>query len=106
MEDARLIMQRLRQPSAQGVVLHARFDSRWDQVLFYICLHLPQSLTKDLGIVKFCEQSKIYNCDSRTGEVERFLTTHNVPHLSVVYLITDLRYRTNPIDHTLVARCA
>ncbi len=51
--------------------------------------------TKHLALflgAQYCEESRVYNCDSRSGELEKVLAAHNVSQLTSVYLVTDLRH--------------
>ncbi len=41
---------------------------------------------------QYCEESRVYNCDSRSGELEKVLAAHKVSPLTSVYLVTDLRH--------------
>ncbi len=99
-EDGRSIMKSLmRSSDSKVVVLHSRFDSQWRQVshtLLFIWLLIDKNIfpfIKFLVDNKYCEQwEMMYNCDSRSGELQRFLAVHKIRPMTVVYLATNLRH--------------
>ncbi len=109
-EDARTVRKSLIKGSGSGskmVVLHAHFGSAWNQVTQQTKCTLGcytmndssnnNSVTHHLALEfviekQYCEESRVYNCDSRSGELEKVLAAHNVSQLTSVYLVTDLRH--------------